>query len=118
PDEFCLQGLYLHIRAPTSRSFRVAPVQKPHRWTGSHRAQCSSAALEYSQASSGELWSAWFPQEWFRFFCPWMRRTVERNIPRAPEYRLAFRVEVADKSERHSGGSTDPRGSRRPEPIA
>src|SRR5215469_10200940 len=47
-----------------------------------------------------------------------MWRTVERNIPPAPEYRLSFRAAVADKSEKRSVGNTNLLGIPGPEPIA
>src|SRR6266568_5538715 len=113
-----LQASDLKPLAPVARSSRVALVQRFHHWKELRRARCSFAALECCQASNGEPRRAWLPQGWFRWFCPSTQQTVERNIRQVREYQLSFRVAVASKSGKYSGGNTNLRESRGPEPFA
>src|SRR6266581_4793523 len=122
PREFLyapfLQASDLKPLAPVARNSRVALVQRFHHWKELRHARCSFAALECCRASGGAPESAWFPQESIRSICPSRRQTLERNIPRVREYRLSFRAGAADKSGKHSTGSTSLRGIHDPEPFA
>src|SRR5712691_10473369 len=59
-----------------------------------------------------------FLRDGFDGFVHGRGKLLERNIPQVREYRLSFRVAVADKSGKHSAGNTNLREIRGPEPFA
>src|SRR5216684_3980223 len=114
----CLQASGLKSRAPMAHSFQEDQDQRCRHSRERRHARCSFAVLECFLANGGAPGGAWSPEESIRSICPSRRQTAERNIPRAREYRLSFRAAAADKSGKHSVGSTSLRGIRDPEPSA
>jgi len=106
--------------APATRISRVGPGSKmPSLERMDARARCSFCS---SRMLTGPVVAnqgrAWFSSGMVSIvFVHGVCETVERSVPRAREYQLSFRVAAEDKSEKHSGGSTNLRGIRGRETI-